>query len=117
MRGGGVNAIWAMPTWGWRQVERGFPYGNAADDDNNVNDGDDDNAVQDVPRTLASSTRDVGSLAKGATSFFCFAHHHHHQYNTLIMPSEKASQHSATVPSTAINPVQINWQLFAPIIV
>ena len=23
--GGGVNAIWAMPTWGWRQVERGFP--------------------------------------------------------------------------------------------
>ena len=24
--GGGVNAIWAMPTWGWRQAERGFPY-------------------------------------------------------------------------------------------
>ena len=23
--GGGVTAIWAMPTWGWRQVERGFP--------------------------------------------------------------------------------------------
>ena len=23
--GGGVNAIWAMPTWGWRQVERCFP--------------------------------------------------------------------------------------------
>ena len=23
--GGGVNAIWAMPTWGGGQVERGFP--------------------------------------------------------------------------------------------
>ena len=23
--GGGVNAIWAMPTWGWRQAERCFP--------------------------------------------------------------------------------------------
>ena len=23
--GGGVNTIWAMPTWGWRQPERGFP--------------------------------------------------------------------------------------------
>ena len=23
--GGGVNTIWAMPTWGWRQAERGFP--------------------------------------------------------------------------------------------
>ena len=23
--GGGVNAIWAMPTWGWWQVERCFP--------------------------------------------------------------------------------------------
>ena len=26
--GGGVNAIWAMPTWGWWQVERGFPKRN-----------------------------------------------------------------------------------------
>ena len=23
--GGGVNAIWAMPTWGWRQAEKCFP--------------------------------------------------------------------------------------------
>ena len=23
--GGGVNAIWAMPTWGGGQVKRGFP--------------------------------------------------------------------------------------------
>ena len=27
VRGGGVvNAIWAMPTWGWWQIERCFPY-------------------------------------------------------------------------------------------
>ena len=25
VRGGGVNAIWAMPTWRWWQAERGFP--------------------------------------------------------------------------------------------
>ena len=27
VRGGGVNAIWAMPKWRWWQAERGFPKG------------------------------------------------------------------------------------------